>query len=273
MEEQLRKQGSPTQKPRQQCTNPCQAAARSSLSLSRLPTVSPWKSASGSVPHPLEFVLNRVQRDNCNFGHVEMLLVSVARCALCLDHLKPAASAPVLCMYIRASIQFYNTAAPRPPNFLQAIRVLLRLGVDVTARGGAQSSFPDLTAYQVGIDICTPTAFIARMILGCVKSQSVTLLFFLSVFIHTSYVGNFCCSLQHVVLVGDGVGCLCAVVLCVRCLQVALSGRCKGNPEEIKQIFLTEAVQVSSDRSVVSLLPYFVFLSLTMRAFEVFRCA
>eukprot|EP00903_Cladosiphon_okamuranus_P016529 g15249.t1 len=55
---------------------------------------------------------------------------------------------------------------------LDAIRVLLRLGVDVTARGGTQSPFPNLTAYQV-----------------------------------------------------------------------ALSGTCKGNPEEIKQVFLTEAVQ------------------------------
>ncbi|CAM9574465.1 unnamed protein product [Ectocarpus sp. 6 AP-2014] len=59
---------------------------------------------------------------------------------------------------------------------LDAIRVLLRLGVDVTARGGAQGPFPNLTAYQV-----------------------------------------------------------------------ALSGGCKGNPEEIKQIFLTEAVQAIAE--------------------------
>ncbi|CAB1110110.1 unnamed protein product [Ectocarpus sp. CCAP 1310/34] len=59
---------------------------------------------------------------------------------------------------------------------LDAIRVLLRLGVDVTAKGGAQSPYPNLTAYQV-----------------------------------------------------------------------ALSGGCKGNPEEIKQIFLTEAVQAIAE--------------------------
>lgn len=31
---------------------------------------------------------------------------------------------------------------------MQAIRVLLRLGVDVTSKGSPQSPFPGLTAYQ-----------------------------------------------------------------------------------------------------------------------------
>lgn len=52
------------------------------------------------------------------------------------------------------------------------------------------------------------------------------------------------------ILVGNTVD-VVVVVLHLRCLQVALSGRCKGNPEEIKQIFLTEAVQVNDLRGEI----------------------
>lgn len=62
--------------------------------------------------------------------------------------------ASLLCSYSTSfadsilSILFFMTTGA------QAIRVLLRLGVDVTVRGDEQGPYPGLTAYQVRVVRC-----------------------------------------------------------------------------------------------------------------------